>query len=383
MVVVDRFSKRVFLIPTWKTASSEMTAELFFKHVVRVNGAPLEIVSDRDPKFTANFWRALWARMGTSLRLSSSRSQATDGQTERAICVVEEILRTAIDYKQVNWCEQLPAVEFAINNTVAAGTGMSPIYLETGRHALLPIDIGTAGITCDDTVSIDAVARAVTRAAAKRGPSGTVGAREDTPAAVVGDDVRASKRNRGATASCSPSEQYLLRVRAAHQRARDALASARTRMSEQTDSARRSVSYVPGDSVWLSAAGITLDIHRGRPCRKLTPVYYGPYRIVEQISPVSYRVQLPKSCKIHDVFHVSRLKLATENEFKNRKAKPLPPIKDDEYEVESIEADRIRYGHKEYLVRWKGYGFQDCNWIRDKDLRCPIILKNYLDSKEI
>ena len=104
---------------------------------------------------------------------------------------------------------------------------------------------------------------------------------------------------------------------------------------------------------------------------------------MEQISPVSYRVQLPKSCKIHDVFHVSRLKSATENEFKNRKAKPLPPIKDDEYEVESIEADRIRYGHKEYLVRWKGYGFQDCNWIRDKDLRCPIILKNYLDSKEI
>ena len=94
LVIVDRFSKRVYLIPTWKKADSEITAGLFFDTIVRQNGAPLELVSDRDSKFTGNFWRTLWARMGTSLRLSSARSQSTDGQTKRVISVVEEIART-------------------------------------------------------------------------------------------------------------------------------------------------------------------------------------------------------------------------------------------------------------------------------------------------
>ena len=130
--------------------------------------------------------------------------------------------------------------------------------------------------------------------------------------------------------------------------------------------------------MWLSAEGITLDVHRDRPCRKLCPVYYGPYTVLEQISPVSVRLDLPNNCKIHDVFHVHRLKLATESDFAFRKPKKLPATKDDFYEVKSILADRTKYGHTEYLVRWKGYSINESTWLRETDLRCPRVLSQYL-----
>jgi hypothetical protein len=60
LVIVDRFSKRVWLIPTWGTATAEVTAMLFLKHIIDENGIALEIVSDtcRDSKFTYKFWTA-------------------------------------------------------------------------------------------------------------------------------------------------------------------------------------------------------------------------------------------------------------------------------------------------------------------------------------
>ena len=355
MVVVDRFSKRVWLIPTWKKADSQTTAELFFNSVVRHNGAPLEIVSDRDPKFTSNFWRSLWARMGTSLRLSSARSQQTDGQTERAITVVEEILRTCVNYKQDNWVDMMTAVEFSINNSVAASTGMAPLFVETGRHALVPIDIGMMPMQMDTVSVVDAAKR------------------------VAMDTYFAT----AATASCGAvASRYLQRVRTAHQRARDALQSSRMRMEETAAKGRRDVSFKVGDKVWLSAEGITLDVHRERACAKLVPVYYGPYVITESITPVSYRIKLPSACKIHDVFHVRRLKSAHENGFRNRKAVKLPMLTDGSYEVSQILSDRVKYGKIEYLVRWKGYSMNESTWQPEDDLNnCDQLLKAYKDMK--
>ena len=91
LVVVDRFSKRLFLIPTWKNATANMVAEQFFERIVRDRGMPVEIVSDRDPKFTSNFWQTLWKISGTHLKLSTSRHQSTDGQSEIAIRIIEEV----------------------------------------------------------------------------------------------------------------------------------------------------------------------------------------------------------------------------------------------------------------------------------------------------
>ena len=79
--IVDRFSKRVWLIPTRGTTTTEVTAMLFLKHIIYKNGRALEIVSDRDSKFNTKFWTAFHAWLGTALKLSSARHQAMNWTT--------------------------------------------------------------------------------------------------------------------------------------------------------------------------------------------------------------------------------------------------------------------------------------------------------------
>ena len=82
---------------------------------------------------------------------------------------------------------------------------------------------------------------------------------------------------------------------------------------------------------------------------------YGPYDIVERISAVSYRLKLPVNLKIHDVFHIQRLKAATLDEFKGRKRRKMPAIREDVYEVEELLKKRVVRGKEQYFVKWKGY----------------------------
>jgi hypothetical protein len=82
MVVVDRFSKMAHIIPIMESAIAQEMGRLFFTHVFKHHGLPKDIVSDRNPKFTTKFWRALWKRMGSELKMSISFRPQTDGQTE-------------------------------------------------------------------------------------------------------------------------------------------------------------------------------------------------------------------------------------------------------------------------------------------------------------
>ena len=104
-VIVDRFHMRKYAIRTWKYRTAELCAEQFFEYIVcdQCNGMPREIISDRDTIFTAKFWCHLMKRCGTAIRLSSARSQQTNGLAERTIATVEECLRNSITYKQDNW----------------------------------------------------------------------------------------------------------------------------------------------------------------------------------------------------------------------------------------------------------------------------------------
>ena len=141
MVVVDKFSKRVKLIPTFSTATTKLTAELFFRDIVSQKGLLAAIISDRDSKFTSNFWRSLWTLTGTELIMSTSRHQNTDGQSENAIRIVEEVLRSRLNYRQDNWASELASLEFALNNIVATPLGMTPFVCETGREPMIPLDL--------------------------------------------------------------------------------------------------------------------------------------------------------------------------------------------------------------------------------------------------
>ncbi|GJP41072.1 hypothetical protein CLOM_g710 [Closterium sp. NIES-68] len=83
-VVVDKLTKMAHFAACKKSISAEKTARLFISAVVRLHGIPSAIISDRDTKFTSNFWRNLWNQFGTRLQFSSTYHPETDGQTERA-----------------------------------------------------------------------------------------------------------------------------------------------------------------------------------------------------------------------------------------------------------------------------------------------------------
>ena len=99
-VIVDRFSKRTYTYPVRKTTTAEELTELFMQEYVfkEMNGLPLVIISDRDKLLTSKHFKNLMKRMGVEVRLSSARSQQTNGLVERKNAVLEEVLRSSVNY---------------------------------------------------------------------------------------------------------------------------------------------------------------------------------------------------------------------------------------------------------------------------------------------
>ncbi|GKG34299.1 reverse transcriptase domain-containing protein [Tanacetum coccineum] len=95
-------------------------ARMYLKEVVTKHGIPVSIICDRDPRFTSNFWRSLQKALGTSLDMSIAYHPQTDGQRERTIQTLEDMLRACvIDFG--NGCvKHLPLVEFSYNNSYHA-----------------------------------------------------------------------------------------------------------------------------------------------------------------------------------------------------------------------------------------------------------------------
>ena len=137
---VCRLSKMVRLAAVRATVTARDSADIFMHAVFRHHGLPTSIVSDRDVRFTSHFWRALFARLGTKLDMSTASHPETDGQTERTNRVILGILRTYAS-SHSNWSQDLPLVEFAINNSVHSSTGLTPFYVNHLRHPRLPVHL--------------------------------------------------------------------------------------------------------------------------------------------------------------------------------------------------------------------------------------------------
>ncbi|RVW73465.1 Transposon Ty3-G Gag-Pol polyprotein [Vitis vinifera] len=144
-VIVDRLTKSAHFLPMKVNFSMDRLASLYIKEIVRMHGVPVSIVSDRDPRFTSRFWHSLQKALGTKLSFSTAFHPQTDGQLERVIQVLEDLLRAcALDLKG-NWDDYLPLVEFAYNNSFQASIGMAPFEALYGRRCRSPVcwdDVG-------------------------------------------------------------------------------------------------------------------------------------------------------------------------------------------------------------------------------------------------
>jgi transposase InsO family protein len=136
---VDRFTKSAHFVPYKMNDSMQKMTELYIREIVRLHGVPVSIISDRDPRFTSKFWRGLQEAMGTKLNFSTAYHPQTDGQSERTIQILEDMLRLCVlDFKG-NWIRFLPLVEFAYNNSFQATIGMAPYEVLYGRKCRSPL----------------------------------------------------------------------------------------------------------------------------------------------------------------------------------------------------------------------------------------------------
>nr|GEX60768.1 putative reverse transcriptase domain-containing protein [Tanacetum cinerariifolium] len=99
-VIVDRLTKSAHFIPTRATDSMETLTRLYIKEIVSRHGVPISIISDRDSHFTSKFWQSLQDALGTQLDMSTTYHPETDGQSERTIQTLEDMLRAIIDFEK-------------------------------------------------------------------------------------------------------------------------------------------------------------------------------------------------------------------------------------------------------------------------------------------
>jgi transposase InsO family protein len=287
MVVIDKNTKLGHFIPTHESINSQDTANLFLQHVWRYHGTPEEVISDRGPVFVSKFM----TRLCNLLRIKPSPTTAfhpqADGQTERLNQVLEQFLRMFTTTRQDDWADLLPIAEFAYNNASHAATGFSPFYVTYGYHPALSFMTPT---------------------------SSTVPAAENRVKHL--QEVH---------------EELKTMIHIAGQNAK--------RIYDR--GATLQPSFEVGDKVLLRHRNIATTA----PSHKLASKFLGPFPIIAKLSNLLYRLKLPNTLRIHNVFHVSLLEKYTQDTIPGRcKTRPPPiitPEGDIEWEVHRVLDSRL------------------------------------------
>ncbi|KAA3460469.1 DNA/RNA polymerases superfamily protein [Gossypium australe] len=232
-MIVDRLTKSAHFIPVRVDYSLQRLAKLYVTDIVRLHGVPVSIISDRDPRFTSRFWRALHQALGTRLDFSTAFHPQTDGQSERVIQVLEDMLRGCVIDFRGSWEEFLPLAEFAYNNSYQASIRMAPYEALYGRRCRTP--------TCWTEL----------------------GERH-----VLGPELVAEL------------EEKVKVIRARLKEASD-------RQKSYADLKRKEIEFAVGDRVFLKVSPWKKVMRFGGKA-KLSPRFIGPYRVLKRVGPVAY-----------------------------------------------------------------------------------------------
>jgi hypothetical protein len=125
--------------------------------------------------------------------------------------------------------------------------------------------------------------------------------------------------------------------------------------------------FTLGQPVWLEAKNLRLSY----PSKKIAPKRHGPFKVKQVLTPLTYELELPKSWKIHPIFHASLLTPYHENKIHGPSESQLPQdaVRDEEqYEIEGIINHRIRDNKTQYLIKWKGYSHMENEWLHKEEL---------------
>jgi hypothetical protein len=231
---------------------------------------------------------------------------------------------------QDDWDLYLPMAEFAMNDAHQSSIGMTPFYATYGYHPRHPARVSIA--------------------------------KQDNPAGTT----------------------YVQTIHDAVKKAKQLLEGAQQRQKAYADSKRRDITFNVGQAVLLSTTNIRL---KSPGTQKLLPRFIGPFKVLQRINTVAYKLELPSSLKVHPVFHVSLLKPY----HGNGAVQPPQPLSfDDEglpyYEVEEVlqhrEVSRGRRMLRQYLIKWKGYGHEHNTWEPEGNLNVAA-LNSYWQHRQL
>lgn len=316
LVIIDRLTKMVHYEPVVKTLTAEQLAEVLMESVFKYHGLPDSIVTDRGSLFTSHFWSSLCYYMKVKRRLSTAFHPQTDGQTERQNSTMEAYLRSYCRFEQDDWVQWLATAEFAYNNTQHSSTKMTPFEANIGYHPRMSYE----------------------------------------------DNRDPRSKSKAAEAQAEDLRDLLVELR-------NNLLKAQENQAKYHNKTVKERCYAPGEKVWLNSRHI-----KTKRNKKLEHKFLGPFEVLRPIGTQAYELKLPKSWKIHPVFHVSLLERDTTRRevVDEQMAKQLEFESDDmeEYEVESIRDSAVYTDIAEdgrpaglyYLIHWKGYPDAEDTW---------------------
>ncbi|GKC30505.1 putative reverse transcriptase domain-containing protein [Tanacetum coccineum] len=138
LFIIDRLTKSAHFLPMKETDSTEKLTTLYMKEIVARHGIPVSIISDRDIHFTSRVWQSLYKALGTQLNLSTAYHPQIDGQSERTIQTLEDMLRACVIEFGNGWDRHLPLVEFSYNNSYHTSIKAAPFEALYGRKCRSP-----------------------------------------------------------------------------------------------------------------------------------------------------------------------------------------------------------------------------------------------------
>lgn len=318
--VIDRATRMVHCIPCKKTITAAQTAKLYWRHVGKLHGVPKILYSDRGSVFTGDFWRTLWATLGTQLHFSTAYHPQTQGVIEKMNQLVSQTLRCIIHQlgDVSEWKAHLATVEFAINSLPNRSTGYSPFYLNYGYHPVVPSEL----IKGDEDVKNEA---------------------------VLG---------------------FVNRLRTVWIQAKQNLEQSVAQQKKYYDKRHRAVHFDVGQYVLLSTANLRMKHVPSKLQRK----FVGPFKIVERIGVLAYRLALPVHWRVHNVFHISLLRPWNQSVYTAQQQQVVPELEDatpEYHEVEKIlRWRRVKKGNrwaKEYMVMWTGRPIDEISWVPEEN----------------